>query len=175
MIFLDETCKLIECFQNLPSPNKKEIIDFTVDKALAEFYRINQYYRFDQNAQTGLKQVYLHLINDISGKKNVSEIAEAHYSRLQEWLRLSNPFAAGIYPEDLSVIDEVVCAEYSAEMQIEVFGIDPAVLNEPVLDLGCGIKALLVGHLAGAGFDVYGIDRNAPGGDRLSKTDWPRF
>ncbi len=63
-------------------------------------------------------------------------------------------FYSQIYPDNLQVIDEVVYAEYSAETQIEMPGIEEAELKEPVLDLGCGTKAHLVNYLAKAGFEV---------------------
>ncbi|HSQ63445.1 MAG TPA: hypothetical protein VLM85_09535 [Polyangiaceae bacterium] len=66
---------------------------------------------------------------------------------------------------------EVVSAEYSAELQLAVLGLDVATLAEPVLDIGCGEKAALVRHLRDAGKQAFGLDPLVPPelGDR---GDW---
>ncbi|HBL75327.1 MAG: hypothetical protein A2W90_20500 [Bacteroidetes bacterium GWF2_42_66] len=176
--FLQETCDLIEILQKNLFPEREKMIEFTVDKVLSEFYKVNQYYHFDKNAQSELKQVYRDLLDDItsvSKETDIAAMAEKHYSRLQQWLQRTNPFAASLYPEDVSVVDEVVCAEYSAEMQMEILGLNLSTMVGPVLDVGCGAKAQLVTHLTKAGFDASGIDRNAEPGANLKKTDWMDF
>lgn len=175
LAFLNETCDLIEKLKKNPIFGKEKIIDFTVDKALTEFYKINQYYRFNEFAKDKLKQIYRQLFTEIlhpNEQKTIAIVAENHYARLQEWLAQSNPFASKIYPENLSVIEEVVCAEYSAELQMEILGLDISTLQGPVLDIGCGNKAHLVKVLAASGFEVYGIDRNISSADNLEKADW---
>lgn len=73
---------------------------------------------------------------------------------------------------------EVVCAEYSPELQLAVLGLAGARLAEPILDVGCGEQALLVGWLRARGLDATGLDRalrselgRAPGTDG----DWLKF
>ncbi len=174
--FLAETFGLIELIKTISLPEKEKLIEFTVDKALAEFYKVNQYYHFGKDAQIELKQVYCDLFDEIADEQtDMTAIAEKHYSRLQQWLQQTNPFAAKIYPGNVPLIDDVVCAEYSAEMQIEILGIENLTLDGPVLDVGCGAKAQLINYLAEAGFEVYGIDRNVETGANLQKTDWMDF
>lgn len=175
LVFLTETSDLIEKLKINPVSEKEKIIDFTVDKALTEFYKINQYYRFSENSKDKLKQIYRHLFVEIlhpAEQQNIAIVAENHYTRIQKWLAESNPFASKIYPENLSVIDEVVCAEYSAELQMEILGMNVSELEGPVLDVGCGAKAQLVKAMAANGFNVYGIDRNVSSVDNLEKADW---
>lgn len=174
--FLAETLGLIEFVKLIPLPEKEKLIDFMVDKALAEFYKVNQYYHFGKEAQIGLRQVYRDLLIEITDEQtDMDAIAEKHYSRLQQWLQQTNPFAAKIYSENVPVIEEVVCAEYSAKMQIDILGIEILALEGPVLDVGCGAKAQLVSYLAEAGLEVWGIDRNVETGANLQKTDWMDF
>jgi hypothetical protein len=57
---------------------------------------------------------------------------------------------------------EIVSAEYSAELQLAVLGLDAGTLAEPILDVGCGENATLVRHLLAANKDARGVDWNAP-------------
>ncbi len=58
-------------------------------------------------------------------------------------------------------VEEVVCAEYSPQLQIELLALEPNLLLQPILDLGCGENARLVEalqrqyHLQGIGLDRY--------------------
>ncbi|HEX5659648.1 MAG TPA: hypothetical protein VFX59_20770 [Polyangiales bacterium] len=51
----------------------------------------------------------------------------------------------------------VTCAEYSAELQLQVLALTTPVA--PILDVGCGPSANLVRHLRAQGLDATGIDR----------------
>lgn len=178
LALLNETFELIEKLKQNPFPEKEKIIDFTVDRALTEFYKINQYYRFNEKDKEKLKQIYRQFFAEILNynmQNEINEIADKHYNQLQDWLAQSNPFALKIYPENLSVVDEVVCAEYSAELQMELLGLDISELKEPLLDVGCGAKARLVSFLVEAGIDAYGIDRNLNTDDQVSNADWMDF
>ncbi|MDB4975674.1 MAG: Methyltransferase type 11 [Myxococcaceae bacterium] len=72
---------------------------------------------------------------------------------------------------------EVVCSEYSAELQLEVLGVPLAKLGElrqPVLDIGCGESAALVRFLRARGVAAQGLDRVVP--SELGVTgDWLTF
>ena len=176
--FISETRELIQEIEKSPIENQEKIIEFTVSKALSEFYKVNQYYYFDNDRQEKLKEVYRNLYKEIietDQQKDIDTIAEDHYDRLRKWLKQSNPFAIKIYPENLSAIEEVVCAEYSAEIQMEILGMDISKLEGPVLDIGCGAKAQLVKTLAANGFETFGFDRNATPAKYLEKADWMDF
>lgn len=69
---------------------------------------------------------------------------------------------------------DVVCAEYSPALQLELLGLSAATLDDPVLDLGCGPAAALVRALRAAGRDAHGLDREAPA-DVATVGDWLRF
>lgn len=66
----------------------------------------------------------------------------------------------------------IVSAEYSAALQMEILGLVPENLEEPILDLGCGSQAGLVRALRAAGRAAYGVDRMAEEGVFLHKADW---
>jgi len=64
-----------------------------------------------------------------------------------------------------------VCAEYSAELQLELLGISLEALQEPILDLGCGEQAELVRRCRAAGKIATGLDRHGQGPDVI-QADW---
>jgi hypothetical protein len=66
----------------------------------------------------------------------------------------------------------VVSAEYAPDLQLEILGLDPDLLPEPVLDLGCGKEGRLVAALRARGKDARGVDRLAEPGPALSRGDW---
>jgi hypothetical protein len=70
--------------------------------------------------------------------------------------------------------ERTTCAEYSAELQLEVLGLSLSELTEPVLDVGCGEQALLVRWLAERGIEAFGLDRHARGA-RVIRGDWLEF
>jgi SAM-dependent methyltransferase len=66
----------------------------------------------------------------------------------------------------------VVSAEYAPELQLAVLGVEPDLLPEPILDLGCGAEARLVRALRARGKDARGIDRAATPSEGVSRTGW---
>lgn len=74
--------------------------------------------------------------------------ASAHRERLGAWLER---WLGGLPPA-------TPAAEYSAELQLSLLGLEPGSLRGLVLDLGCGKDARLVHHLRGLGIEAYGID-----------------
>jgi hypothetical protein len=68
---------------------------------------------------------------------------------------------------------EVVCSEYAPDLQLAVLGLGTASLSQPVLDIGCGPHATLVGALSREGIDARGIDRVVDRDSELaSQADW---
>lgn len=69
----------------------------------------------------------------------------------------------------------MVCAEYSAELQLKLLGLQINDLAEPILDLGCGAQARLVNYLQQLGKTVFGVDRSAAPSQFVSQGDWLSF
>ncbi len=155
-----------------------ELIDYTLEQTLMEFCRVNQFYHFDRSARKELKNIYQVLIKELAAVTDADEntlVAASHYRRLQQWLEKSNPFAAKMYSEEESIAESRMCAEYSPDMQLNILGIDPESLIEPVLDIGCGTEARLVHFLAAKGINIQGIDRHVKNGTFTRQSDWLEF
>lgn len=89
------------------------------------------------------------------------EAGRDHARRLAAWLRFS---LGGLPPE-------VPSAEYSAEFQLSILGLEPESLQSPVLDLGCGPSAKLINHLRGLGWGQSEA-RSAEPGIEAWGVDW---
>jgi len=123
-------------------------------------YSINQYLQVSDEAKAGLHHLYQVTLNEIYNTKDIeSSLRGFHFPQLVEWIR-------SIYPESLRealgsrpTIGRVRCQEYSPELQLRLFGISPASIRQPVLDIGCGKSASLVRHLRAMNIEAFGLDR----------------
>lgn len=68
-----------------------------------------------------------------------------------------------------------ISAEYSAELQVNLLGLDQPSPREPILDLGCGEHAHLVAHLRSRGLRAFGVDLAVAAADHLFPVDWFAF
>lgn len=139
---------------------REQVIAYTVQKVLSAFYDANQFIEVSHAQISQLHTIYQQLFDDLYSRQNLQITAEAHYNRLILWLISSNPYLARINPPENESVARVVCANYSPAFQLEVLGIQPEALLEPVLDLGCGDNALLVSFLREKGVDAHGLDRS---------------
>lgn len=136
------------------------IIDYTVDKVLQEFYRVNQYFSFSDQQKLDLRKIYSDLFLVIRAKDiPVTEISNLHYEKLKIWMTETNPFSQDLYSKKEKILKPVTCSEYSAELQIKILHLDISKITQPVLDIGCGRNAALVKFLRIKGIEIYGIDR----------------
>lgn len=96
----------------------------------------------------------------------------AHLGRLRQFIA---HLAEQTGPPGASLVDvAVVCAEYAVETQLQVLGIQPDTLAEPILEVGCGSGAL-VGYLRGLGLEACGIDRLVAPAPYLQQADWLEY
>ena len=161
------------------SGNKtKALIRYTCEAAVSSFYRINQYYQFDDNALEALYRIYEMLIAEVreSSFVDYSILARKHFLRIQEWLVTNEPDASLLFPAGTKTVGmQVVCAEYSADVQCRTLNLDSSKIISPLLDIGCGHKHSLVNHLRELGVDAFGIDRKAEPNDFIQRIGWLDF
>lgn len=174
--FIDNTVSFIAKLIELSADSERMLIDYTTDKSLEEFCRINQYYTFNRQAKDDLRGIYRDLFSNLKTKdKSIESISKTHYDNIRQWLRKSNPFADKIYSSADQDIKPVACSEYSADLQINVLNIDIKALLTPVLDIGCGRQGNLVKYLSNKGIDAHGIDRFSFSENNLVNCDWLEY
>lgn len=174
--FIEETIKVISDIKELSTESEKIIIDYTTDKAIEEFCRVNQYYSFNKQAINDLRKVYSDLFSALkSNDDSLEKVHANHYKNLKEWLIRTNPFSEKIYSQADRKIEPVACSEYSPELQITILKINLNTLTEPVLDIGCGKNGNLVNYLTKLGIKASGIDRFTFNQDSFISFDWLEY
>ncbi|MGH0053642.1 MAG: hypothetical protein ACQ5SW_09665 [Sphaerochaetaceae bacterium] len=150
----------------------EELISYTVEKIVRILYRINQYTHFSPSDLTVLQNIYRNTFEVIT-EENPAEAMRQHHKNLSKWLSMFYPEKFKTALRDTPVIGQVVNEEYSPQLQMEIYNIDPKSLREPVLDLGCGAKARLVKQLQFLGVHAIGIDRTLDEENSFCiKKDW---
>jgi len=142
---------------------------------LAEQY---QYLELGDLQRDELREIYRQFVTETHGWLTGDAAAlvacpplVAHHQRLSAWTRsrLADVDALGW----ADTADEaVVCGTYDARLQLDLLGLDPADLGEPILDLGCGRAAALVVYLRQIGLDATGIDRLAEARPGVIQGSW---
>lgn len=174
--FAQETVNAISKMDSLNPVSIQALIDYTTDKAIEEFCRVNQYYSFDLKAKSNLKEIYSDLFESFQAKTDsIEDISKKHYQKLKNWLRDNNPFAEKMYENDTEKVNPVACSEYTPTLQINILHIDLTQLLQPVLDIGCGKNGHLVSHLKNQGIEAYGIDRFSFSNSNLLTADWLEY
>lgn len=161
---------------NLSFEQEQELIEYTADKVLQEFCRINQYYSFGAAERKALRDIYAVLFSNIrTSNSSMAALSETHFKNLRNFLYKTNPFAGKIYPQLSEALEPVACSEYSPELQLEIINLNIKELMEPVLDIGCGRQGNLVKYLRGEGIETYGFDRLPENLPFLTSGDWLEY
>lgn len=151
-----------------------ELLDYMTNSALKEFTSLNQYYSIGNAARQELRQIYRDSLIELKSNE-YPVLQSSHHQRLRDWLKKYNPFAVQLYPENQARIKAVACAEYSAEHQIELLGLDLCSIMEPVLDIGCGEHGNFIMHLRQQGIEAHGIDRFENNQNFIERADWLEY
>jgi len=174
--FIPGTLNAIEKLAEMDVDSENVLIDYTTNRALEEFYSMNQYYTFDEQSKKSLQNLYTGLFSAIrNNPAELASIAEWHLTNLKNWLSETNPFAAKLYESKSEIIEPVACSEYSPELQINILQMDTEKIIGPVLDIGCGKQGNLVRYLRGLGIEAFGIDRFVKDELYLTGSDWLDF
>lgn len=174
--FSKETIKAVSSISSFDPDFKQLIIEYSVDKAIEEFCRVNQYYSFNSKTKNDLRGIYTDLLNSIQTKSDTIEaISKNHYNRLKQCLLESNSFAEKIYKKENRQVSPITCSQYNPELQIRILNIDIDNLLQPVLDIGCGKESLLVNYLKRQNVDIVGIDRFKFTSSHLITSDWLEY
>lgn len=161
---------------SLSVEQEEELIDYTAEKVLQEFCRINQYYSFGQPERQELRNIYAELFSNIRNNNlSFTALSETHFKNLRIFLYKTNPFAGKIYPQLDEDLQPVACSEYTPELQLEIMSLNIKEIMEPVLDIGCGRQGNLVKYLRGEGIEAHGFDRLPGNLPYLTSADWLEY
>jgi hypothetical protein len=166
--------ELIAYFEN---GNLTKIINYLTDKVIELFFRSNQYLNFNSGEKNNLRNIYniylYELFHCLKNNLSIEAVVHSHFDRLVGWLKNTNPFIEAINSPDMPAIPEIVCAEYSKELQMNVLSIDVNNIMEPILDIGCGESGTIVTFLRSLKKEAFGIDRLIPPNESyFTKSDW---
>lgn len=155
----------LEELLTLSSSDKAEhlppkLVQFAARTLLKRLFSVNQFLRIDRQKLAELECIYRHTWDTMRQTGNIQvTLRELHYPQLSQWL-------ASLYPIDflepirsLPIVGHVVCEEYSAQLQVALFQIDISRIHQPLIDVGCGSRAILVRYLRSLGVEAYGFDR----------------
>lgn len=138
--------------------NLEHITNYTVDKTISAIYAINQFLNITSEQKRELYNIYKESWETFDSDSPEQSILN-HHKRLSKWI-------SKLYPSDFiavlrskNQIGSVVNAQYSADFQMKLLGLEIENLMEPIIDIGCGSQANLVRHICKQKDDVLGIDR----------------
>ncbi|NTW23840.1 MAG: class I SAM-dependent methyltransferase [Lentimicrobium sp.] len=174
--FIELLVENLKEINNVSDEQEQELIEYTADRVLQEFCRINQYYSFGKAEKKALRDIYAVLFSSIrNSNASIAALSENHLKNLRNFLYKTNPFAGKIYPQQNEALEAVACSEYTPELQLEILNLNVRELMEPVLDIGCGRQGNLVKYLREEGIEAYGFDRLPDDLSYLTSADWLEY
>jgi hypothetical protein len=139
-----------------------------------KIYAHNQYIQIDNDSKELLKQIYVSTWLRIVETKDIeSTIREYHYPKIRSFIKEKYPPALAEGLRSTRQLGRVPASEYTAELQLQLLGLDPEDIIGPLLDIGCGSGANLVRFLRSKAIEAYGIDRSVNDkNDYVLEADW---
>ena len=163
-------------FNKLDDSQVDTLLNYSVSRVLNEFYRVNQYYNFSEDAISELKHIYQDLYQELKMTSHFPpERIKNHCQNLREWLEKSNAFAVKVYSSQDRFLDQTPCFEYTPVLQMDILQLNLSGIIEPVLDIGCGENAHLVQYLRSEGINAFGIDRYNSDHSYIENTNWLEY
>lgn len=149
-------------------------------------FKRNQFIQFPKNHDTILLDEYRrylgqirHALIDTETPGDLSRLVmpemQAHFNQLIDMLM---SIAMPEFDDDSGLqllVTTFPCGEYSAEFQTDILNITIPLLNEPILDIGCGSDGTLVKRLTAGGHEAFGLDRCAPDAPGFFLGNWMDF
>jgi hypothetical protein len=140
--------------------------DATLAALIQWFWSRNQFVELDEDSQAELADSVETALHDLEALPLTSSLSTLSRHR--------NELAAFVRTRFGSAPREVVCSEYSPELQLQILGLRIDTLKAPVLDIGCGPSAALVQYLRAHGVESKGLDRALAPGLGI-EADWLSF
>jgi hypothetical protein len=161
----------------------EQLVDLFVRRAIEFTYASNQFVQINTIKKAELRRIYSGYLQEIGQvlaessseleiSARLSRLVKEHFQNLRS--NISHFFDPATIADAQSnvILQKVVCAEYTPEMQLEILGVQPDALLQPVLDLGCGKSGKLVQYLRQNGIRATGVDRFVDPSLNLIQADW---
>lgn len=137
-----------------------EVSEYTRDNILKMIMITNQYVLITEDLEKAILKLTMELYNNIFKTSNSNDI-KIYLSNYQKNII---KILEGI--DELKSMDKgeewieiIPCSQYDPKYQISILNIDIENLQEPILDIGCGVMGELARTLRSLGLEAYGIDR----------------
>ncbi len=164
----------------------EQLVDLFVHRAIEFTYASNQFMQINGIEETELRRIYSGYVREIGQmlaenndapeiSDRLSRLVKEHFQDLRT--NISHFFDHETTNARYSnvVLQKVVCAEYTPETQLEILGVQPDTLQQPVLDIGCGKSGRLVQYLRQNGIQATGVDRVVDPSPNLIQAHWPGY
>jgi len=133
----------------------------------------NQYVSLSNKTINAINEIYKQLVLNLrkisNNKYEITElrrIVDEHRNKLISALE-DNDY------EDKKEQLFIPCAEYTGEFQNEILRTDLHQLNEPIIDIGCGLSYELIKLLRRNGYsEVYGLDQYVSDDSKIACSNW---
>jgi hypothetical protein len=164
----------------------EKLVELFVNRAIEFTYASNQFIQLDSKEEARLRRIYrlyLHQIvqiltessSEVDISAGMARLVKTHFQDLRTNIsRFFDPETSGTEQANV-ILQKVVCAEYTPEMQLEILNVQVEALQEPVMDLGCGKSGGLVAYLRQKGIRAIGVDRLVDPSPNLIQSDWLEY
>ncbi len=150
----------------------ENVIHDTVNSLLKKIYKINQYINIDNDGAMQLQNLYRKTYNSLTSN-NFDLVMKIHYERLSDIISCYYPEEIVKVLRNKKEIGSVKNEEYTFRIQQSLYEIEIEEIQEPVIDVGCGMSAAFVNHLLKENIDIVGIDRIIGNeNERIIQADW---
>lgn len=155
-----------------------------VNLVIRKLYEINQFINLTKEDKGKLKKIYHETAIDIcnlyvSHNKNFSNLIDKifndHYIKLRNFIIETNGENLFKSYKFFKHTPLIINSDYSSAFQMELLNLNINLLEEPVLDIGCGLNGNLINFLRRNNISAYGIDRIIKKIKYTKKADWLEF
>jgi hypothetical protein len=160
-----------------------ELLELFV-KASVEFtYQNNQFIQLDRQEMQIFRGLYVRYLEAMKVvlktaatphaiEAGLARVVREHFEDLRSNISRFFDFKVGTFVQENVILKQVVCSEYSPDLQLRLLGLEHQTILDPVLDVGCGKSGKLVRYLNDLGFQAVGADRLVDADPHLMEADW---
>jgi hypothetical protein len=160
--------------ETMQGDDYSKAVSFAAKELAKRLLSVNPYLELNSLQIETLEGIYRRTWQEMRRTGDIrATLKDVHYPELSKWLASVYPSKFQKILKTVPVVGSVVYGEYSAELQLDLLGIDVYHIQQPILDVGCGRQANLVRHLRSLGLKAYGIDRDLDVHEAyLTEVDW---